>query len=486
MTSARKHPRFVIIGAGMSGILAAIELRKAGYDDFAIYEKAEKLGGTWRENTYPGIACDVPSHFYSYSFAPNPDWSHRFAPGAEIQSYFEGVARRFDVLPRIRFGAEVVRCAFEDGRWRIGLADGSQDEADFVIAATGVLHHPAYPEIEGLESFAGARFHSARWDHGVPLAGKRVGVIGTGSSAIQITSALAGKVGAFTLFQRTPQWIAPAENPAYTEEERAAFRQHPDSIEALREQVARGMTDGFANVLIDVDSPVLLAMHAACTANLENSVKDPVLREKLRPKYRAACKRLVLSPDFYEAIQRPNTELVTEGILRIEPKGVRTRDGRLHELDVLVLATGFRVDRFVRPMQVTGRDGSALDDAWRDGPFAYLAISVPAFPNFFLLQGPNSPVGNFSLIEVAEMQMHYVLKLVASVRDAARSEVAVSSDAMQRFDAERREAARNTIWATGCKSWYLDREGLPTAWPFTFDRFRKEMSAPRLEDYELR
>ncbi len=486
MTSARKNPRFLIIGAGMSGILAAIELRKAGHDDFAIYEKAENLGGTWRENTYPGIACDVPSHFYSYSFAPNPDWSHRFAPGAEIQAYFEDVARRFDVLPRIRFGADVARCVFEAGRWKIELSDGSRDEADFVIAATGVLHHPAYPEIEGLDSFAGARFHSARWDHGVRLDGKRVGVIGTGSSAIQITSALAGKVAHFTLFQRTPQWIASAENLAYTEEERAAFRLHPDSIEALREQVARGMTDGFANVLIDVDSPVLLAMQAACTANLEDSVKDPMLREKLRPKYRAACKRLILSPDFYDAIQRPDTELVTEGIECIEAKGVRTRDGHLHELDVLVLATGFRVDRFVRPMQVIGRDGSALDDSWRDGPFAYLAIGVPGFPNFFLLQGPNSPVGNFSLIEVAEMQMNYVLKLVASVRDAARSEVAVAPAAMQRFDAERRDAARNTIWASGCKSWYLDREGLPTAWPFTFDRFRKEMSAPRLEDYELR
>ncbi len=355
-----------------------------------------------------------------------------------------------------------------------------------MIAATGVLHHPSHPDIEGLDCFAGASFHSARWDHDVPLAGRRVGVIGTGSSAIQITSALAGKVGAFTLFQRTPQWIAPAENPAYSEEEKAEFRRNPDTIEALRAQIARGMTDGFANVLIDADSPVLRMMHDACAANLEKSVADPVLREKLRPRYRAACKRLILSPDFYEAIQRPGTQLVTEAIERVEPKGVRTRDGRLHELDVLVLATGFRVDRFVRPMEVIGRGGVRLDESWRDGPFAYLAIGVPGFPNFFLLQGPNSPVGNFSLIDVAEMQMAYVLKLVGSLRAGARTELSVSAEAMRRFDAERREAARHTIWASGCKSWYLDREGLPTAWPFTFDRFRAEMSAPRLEDYELR
>ena len=478
--------RVVIIGAGMSGILSAIELQKAGYDDFVIYEKADRLGGTWRENTYPGIACDVPSHFYSYSFAPNTEWSHRFAPGPEIQAYFENVAERFAVMPRIRFATEVTRCAFERGRWQIELSDGTRDTANIVIAATGVLHHPTIPDLEGLDAFEGACFHSARWDHAVPLAGKRVGVIGTGSSAIQITAALAGQVGSFTLFQRTAQWIAPAENPAYSEQQKAEFRQHPDSIEALRAQIARGMTDGFANVLIDADSPVLRLMHDACAANLENNVKDPVLREKLRPTYRAACKRLVISPDFYEAIQRPNTHLVTEGIERIEAKGVRTRDGVLHELDVLVLATGFRVDRFVRPMQVFGRSGASLDAIWKDGPFAYMAISVPELPNFFLLQGPNSPVGNFSLIEVAEMQLDYVLKLIEPLRSGACDEVSVSPDAMQRFDAERREAARTTIWASGCKSWYLDREGLPTAWPFTFDRFRAEMSTPRLEDYELR
>jgi cation diffusion facilitator CzcD-associated flavoprotein CzcO len=482
----RSDPRCVVIGAGMSGLLAAIELEKAGYRDVVVYEKADHLGGTWRENTYPGIACDVPSHFYSYSFALNPEWSHRFSPGAEIQSYFEDVARRFGVDARIRFGTEVVRCAFENERWRLALSDGSTDAADVVIAATGVLHHPSLPDIAGLDEFAGACFHSARWDHAVPLEGRRVGVIGTGSSAIQIVSALVDRVGELVLFQRTPQWIAAAENPAYGENEKAEFRRHPEAMQAIRDAVARAFTDGFANVLMDAESPVLRALHAACVANLENSVKDPVLREKLRPSYRAACKRLVLSPDFYDAIQRPNARLVTEGIERVESSSVRTRDGRLHALDVLVLATGFRVDRFVRPMQVTGRGGASLDEVWKDGPFAYLALAVPEFPNFFLLQGPNSPVGNFSLIEVGEMQVAYILQLLAELRSGACRAIAVSQAAMARFDAERREAAQRTIWATGCRSWYLDREGLPTAWPWTFDRFREETSAPRLADYELR
>ncbi|RIK98243.1 MAG: NAD(P)/FAD-dependent oxidoreductase [Proteobacteria bacterium] len=484
--STRRDPRVAVIGAGMSGVLAAIELARAGYRDVAIYEKADRLGGTWRENTYPGIACDVPSHLYSYSFAPNPEWSHRFSPGAEIQAYFEDVARRFGVTERIRFGAEVVGCAFADGRWSLALADGARDAADVVIAATGVLHHPALPAIEGLASFAGACFHSARWDHAVPLAGRRVGVVGTGSSAIQIVSALVDRVGELALFQRTPQWIAPAENPPYEEAEKAAFRADPASLAAVRAAAERALTDGFANVLVDADSPVLQVIQDACTANLERSVRDPALREKLRPAYRATCKRLVISADFYDAIQRPNARLVTEPIERVEPAGVRTRDGRLHALDVLVLATGFRVDAFVRPMRVTGRGGVALDDVWKGGPFAYLAMCVPGFPNFFLLQGPNGPVGNFSLIDVAEREMGYVLQLLARIRAGACDEVSVTPAAMERFDAERRAAARRTIWATGCRSWYLDREGLPTAWPWSFDRFRSDTAAPRLDDFELR
>ncbi len=470
----------------MSGILGAIKLQEAGLGDFAIYEKAARLGGTWRENTYPGIACDIPSHFYSYSFALNPEWSHRFASGSEIRAYFEDVARRYGVASRIQFGKEVTRCAFQGGRWRIELADGSTDEGDFVIAATGVLHHPAYPDLPGLDRFEGTAFHSARWNHEVALAGKRVGVIGTGSSAIQIVSALVDEVGELTLFQRTAQWVAPVENPAYSEEEKQEFRRRPDSMQEVRAQFSRALTEGFANVLVDAESPVLQAIHGACVANLENSVSDPELREKLRPTYRAACKRLIISEDFYAAIQRPNAKLVTEGIERVEKSGVRMRDGRLHELDLLVLATGFRVDRFVRPMEVIGRSGTPLEDVWKDGPFAYMAVSVPDFPNFFMLNGPNAPVGNFSLIDVAELQFAYIMQLVGRVRSGACDEICASREAMERFQAERKEAAKTTIWNSGCKSWYLDRDGLPTAWPWTFDRFREEMSEPRLVAYEMR
>ena len=341
--STRTDLRFIIIGAGMSGILSAIKLQQAGIENFAIYEKADRLGGTWRENTYAGIACDVPSHLYSYSFAPNPEWSHRFSAGSDIQAYFEDVAGRYGVDSRIQFGTEITRCEFEDGRWKIELANGSTDVGDIVIAATGVLHHPAYPDLEGIDAFEGTIFHSARWNHDLSLDGKRVGIIGTGSSAIQMVAALVDEVAELSLFQRTAQWVMPIQNPAYSEEEKAEFRKHPGVMADVRAEIARTFVDGFANVVGDADSPVLKAIHTTCENNLEDSVRDPELREQLRPNYRAACKRLIMSENFYDAIQRPNAKLVTERIERIEKSGVRTSEGKLHELDVLIFATGFRV-----------------------------------------------------------------------------------------------------------------------------------------------
>jgi cation diffusion facilitator CzcD-associated flavoprotein CzcO len=484
--STPRNPRFIVIGAGMAGVLSAIRLREAGYDDWVIYEKGDSVGGTWRENTYPGLSCDVPSHIYSYEFEPNPDWSHRFSPGAEIREYFEGVAKKHGVLSRVQFNEEVDKLDFSSGRWQVSFKSGRRDAGDVVIAATGVLHHPMIPDLAGLDSFAGARFHSARWDHSVPLDGKRVGVIGTGSTAIQITGALVPRAAKFSLFQRTAQWVAPQENPAYTEEEKAALRRDPQTLRAMAQEMTRVFHETFSNGVVDANSEQMRALEATCREHLESAVKDPVLREKLRPNYRAACKRLIISGEFYPAIQQPNAELVTDAIERIEPRGVRTQDGRLHELDVLVLATGFRVDRFLRPIEVTGRDGVRLNDVWRERPNAYLSISIPRFPNLFMLNGPNGPVGNFSLITIADMQLNYILQLVAEIRAGRTREVSASEPAMAKFSAEFDAAAKNTIWATGCRSWYLDSRGVPAVWPFTYQRFIDEMARPRIEAYELR
>jgi cation diffusion facilitator CzcD-associated flavoprotein CzcO len=310
-----------------------------------------------------------------------------------------------------------------------------------------------------------------------------VGVVGTGSTAVQIVSALVDRVAKLSLFQRTAQWIMPQENPAYGDADRAAFARHPALMQRIHQEFSRLFAENFSNAVVDAESPQMKLIEAACLANLENGVRDPALRAKLRPSYRAACKRLVLSPDFYQAIQKPQAELVTEPIRRVEAGGVRTGDGRLHELDVLVLATGFRADRFMRPMEVIGR-GCRLSDVWSARPIAYLSISIPGFPNFFMLNGPNGPVGNFSLIEVAELQLAYILQLVERLREGECREISATSEATRRFDADRVEAAKRTVWTTGCRSWYLDDRGIPASWPWTFDRFREEMRQPRLEAYE--
>lgn len=479
-----RNLRFAIVGAGMAGILSAIKLTEAGLDDLTIYEKGDRVGGTWRENTYPGLACDIPSHLYSYSFALNPDWSQTFSPGPEIQAYFERVANDHDVVSRVRFGDEVTSCTFIDGRWHLETASGHTDVVDVVIAATGVLHHPNIPEFEGIETFDGPSFHSARWDHDVALDGKRVGIIGTGSTAVQIVADVVDRVAHLTMFQRTAQWIMPQENPAYSDDEKERFRQHPEEMRELRDTISELFADGFGNAVVDASSPTLQMIQAACLANLEENVSDPDLRERLRPDYQAACKRLVVSPDFYAAIQAPNAELVTSPIDHIEARGVRTADGRLHELDVLVLATGFKADAFMRPMDIAGRDGVKLADVWAERPSAYLSISIPDFPNLFMLNGPNGPVGNFSLIEVAELQFGYIGQLIEALRSGACTEISASRAATDTFEAARTEAARTTIWMSGCRSWYLDDRGVPATWPWTFHHFRERMAAPDLADYD--
>ncbi|MDA3656048.1 flavin-containing monooxygenase [Mycobacterium xenopi] len=287
------------------------------------------------------------------------------------------------------------------------------------------------------------------------------------------------------LFQRTPQWILPVQNPPIDEADRTRYRADPSVLTALRDELNSGFVQSFANAVVDADSPQLKQLQQAARANLEDNVADPVLREKLRPDYRAGCKRLIISPNFYDAIQRPNARLVTEPIARVEPEGVRTVDGELHRLDVLVLATGFRVDRFLRPIQVVGRDGVRLDDVWAQRPFAYLSVSVPNFPNLFMLNGPNGPVGNFSLIDVAEAQFAYLMQLIEALGDGRYRTISASTEATARFEDARARASAKTVWVTGCRSWYLDDRGLPAVWPWSFTRFREVMARPELADYDL-
>jgi cation diffusion facilitator CzcD-associated flavoprotein CzcO len=477
--------RFVVIGAGVSGVLAAIKLKQAGFSNITVFEKERQLGGTWRDNRYPGVACDIPSHLYSYSFAPNAEWSHRYAPGAEILGYLQEVARRFEVMQYIRFGQEISRCAFTNPEWEVETTSGHLEVADVIIAATGVTHHPNIPHFSGIETFSGRCIHSAQWPQDLSLAGKRIGIIGTGSSAVQLVSASVKHAAKVVVFQRTAQWIMPQENPVYSEVEKASFRSNPATMGLMRSGMQRKFVENFSDAVTDIDSPRLRDIENACREYLESEVLDPLLREQLRPNYRAACKRLVVSPDFYRAIQQPNAELVVANIERIEPDGVRTRDGRFHALDILVLATGFRTDRFIRPARVLGVGGRDLDGVWSSRPSAYLCIAVPEFPNFFLLNGPNGPVGNFPLIEVAEIQMRYVLQLIERLRDRECIAISPTMSSTRAFEAARIEQAKRTVWMSGCRSWYLDESGVPAAWPWSISTFRELMESPKLEDFEF-
>lgn len=487
-TPGSRALRYAIIGAGMAGILAGVRLRQRGEEDFVIYEKGASVGGTWRENRYPGLTCDVPAHAYTYSFAPNPDWSAFYAGGPEIHAYFQRIVDDYGLRDAIRFETEVTACDYDDatGRWRITTSAGDTGVVDVVIAASGVLHHPNMPVIPGMDSFAGDLFHSARWPDDLPLDGRRVGVIGNGSTGVQIVTALSARCERVVHFQRSPQWIMPIDFFTYSDEERAAFRDDPALIEAIRnsDEYWSGI-HRFNKAIIETDSPEMAAIEAIVLRNLEDSVRDPVLREKLRPNYRAACKRLIYSWSYYDAVQRPAVFVETSGIAEIRPDGVLAADGTFHPLDVIVLATGFKADRFIRPTRVRGRGGADLDDIWARRPKAYLAVTIPQLPNFFMLNGPTGPVGNFSLIDIAERQWAYIDQLLDRLRSDARA-ISVSDRAMETYETSRIAAAKTTIFGSGCTSWYLDAEGVPASWPWSYQAFADRMTEPDFTAFDIR
>jgi cation diffusion facilitator CzcD-associated flavoprotein CzcO/acetyl esterase/lipase len=474
--------RVGIIGAGVSGLCMATRLREGGYEDVVIYEKAAELGGTWRENRYPGLTCDVPSRFYSYSFAPKADWSQLMAGGPEILDYLKGFADERDLRRLIRFDSEVVEARWTGTRWRVLTADGEADEVDVLVTATGFLHHPRLPEIEGLDSFEGLAMHSARWDPQTAVEGKRVGVIGTGSTGVQLTTGLAPQVGHLSVFQRTPQWILTLPNRSNSALTRRAFQRLP-WLNGVAYRAYRKLfesTLGVAAVRPGWQRSVMVTYVRSC---LRRGVKDPELRRRLTPDYVPLCKRIVVSGTFYETMQRENVELVTEGIARIVPRGVVTTDGQLHELDVLVFATGFDALAFMRPMQIEGGDGVTLDETWKDGPFAYRTIAIPGFPNLFTLVGPHSPVGNQSIMGVAETQTRYVMQWIDKLSRDGIAWASPREDATQRYNDERREAAPHTIAATGCTSWYTGPNGTVEIWPWTPDDHRRMLREPNLDEW---
>jgi cation diffusion facilitator CzcD-associated flavoprotein CzcO len=476
----------IIVGAGFSGLCAGIELQRAGISDFVILEKADRVGGTWRDNAYPGAACDVPSHLYSYSFEPNPRWSRAYGGQPEILAYLEHCADAYGLRPYLRFGARVERATYDEASatWTVAVHGQPSLTARALILGNGALHLPAIPELPGHARFTGKTFHSARWDHAYPLDGKRVAVIGTGASAIQFVPQIAPRVARLDLFQRTPPWIVPKADRSISRGEQWLFEHVPGAHWLRRTGLywrleARVLGFAFAPKINQLAERLV-------RRNLAASVPDPVLREKLTPSYRLGCKRVLISNDYYPALARDNVELITDPIASIEPSGIRTASGALHEVDAIIYGTGFKVVDYLSSMQIVGVGRRELNDVWRSEVRSYLGINVSGFPNLFLLMGPNTGLGHNSMIFMIEAQARYAAQAVRAMRRNALASLDVRPGVEQAFRAELARKLEGTVWTSGCSSWYMAPDGDVLLWPgFTFDYWRRTRRVD-LRHYEVR
>ena len=466
-------PRVAVIGAGFGGLAAAIELKKRGYDDLVVFEKADDVGGVWRENTYPGAACDVPSPFYSYSFEPNPRWPHRFSRQPAILDYMHGVADKYDVRRHIRFGTEVTGASFDEsaGTWTVEVGNGEPVVVDVLVSAVGQLSRPAYPDIAGLEKFAGPAFHSATWDHDVDLRGKRVAVIGTGASAIQFIPAIQPEVGHMTVFQRSAPYIIPRPDREWHERHHKVFEKVP-ATELAERLTWYGVTESLS--IAWVYSPLLKrALEAWSRRHMRKQTEaKPGLFEKVWPDYPIGCKRILFSDNYLPSLAEPNVDLVTEKISEITADGVVTADGTEHRADVLIWGTGFKVQEFLAPMAIKGAGGRDLHDEWREGARAYYGLTVPNFPNLLVMYGPNTNTGGGSIIYFLETQASYLGDFVDRLATTGKP-LAVRADVEQAYDDRIQQELSGSVWSQ-CTSWYRTANGRITAnWPWLGVQYRK-------------
>jgi cation diffusion facilitator CzcD-associated flavoprotein CzcO len=460
-----------VVGGGFGGVGAASILRRAGYQDVTVFERGERVGGVWHHNTYPGAACDVPSHLYEFSFAPNPRWSRRYAPQAEIQAYLEDVARDHGVLDRIRTSTAVERAEWNGTRWVLQTTAGPY-EADILLTACGQLSTPSVPPIPGLDSFAGPAFHTARWRHDVDVAGRRVAVVGSGCSAIQVVPAIQPIVAHVDVYQRSPGWTIPKMDFAYGERAQRLFERFP-----LLQRLDRAAIFGFMELgaaAMTKHRWLLKPFRAVGERQITKAIDDPELRRKVTPTDEIGCKRIMLTDEWYPTLTKPNVDVVTDRIVEVTPAGIRTADGTERAADVLVLATGFKSHGFVAPMEIVGAGGHTLAQEWRDVARAYLGMSVPGFPNMFLLYGPNTNGGTGSVIFTIEAGMGHVLAALGELERAQARTIEVNRAAAAAFDRELRAALAGTVWHSGCTNWYVDENGNdPNQWPWLWSAYRR-------------
>ena len=464
-----------IVGGGFGGVGAAVLLVRAGYPDVTIFERGDRVGGVWAHNTYPGAACDVPSHLYEFSFEPNPRWSRRYAPQAEIQEYMEAVARRHGVLDRVRTNAEVTHAQWDEQRakWQLQTTAGPF-EADLLVAACGQLSIPKKAAIKGLESFPGPVFHTAEWDHDVDLTGKRVAVVGTGCSAIQTVPAIQPLAAQIDVYQRSPGWTFPKMDFEYSERAKRLFERFP-ALQRLDRLATFAFMDIGAAAMTS-QRWLLAPFRAAGRRQIEKAIKDSDLREKVTPADEIGCKRIMLTDEWYPTLEKPNVELVAERIEEVTPTGIKSADGTERPADVIVLATGFESHAFVAPMEVIGAAGRVLAEEWDPVARAYLGLSVPGFPNMFLLYGPNTNGGTGSAIYVLEAGIAHIIAALDALRRTDSDRIEVRRERADAFDRELRGALAGTVWHTGCTSWYVDENGNdPNQWPWLWSTYRRRV-----------
>jgi cation diffusion facilitator CzcD-associated flavoprotein CzcO len=481
-----EHVRVAIIGAGFGGLGAAIQLRQAGMTDFVILERAASVGGTWRDNTYPGCACDIPSHLYSFSFAPNPHWAHSFSRQPEIWGYLEGITDRYRLRRHLRFRAEVTGARWDPGRarWELSTARGSLT-AGLIISAAGPLSEPRLPDIPGLADFPGEVFHSARWDHRARLDGRRVAVVGTGASAVQIVPEIQPTVARLVLFQRTPAWVLPRRDRVITRPEKWVYRHVPPAQRLARLGNYLAREPAFAAFV--ARPGVLQAAQRIAARHLARSVADPVLRARLTPRYVMGCKRILLSSDFYPALTRPNVEVVGAGLAQVDGRTVIAGDGTAHDVDVIILATGFRAVDMPIARRITGADGVTLAQAWGSDMRALRGTTVPGFPNLCLVIGPNTGLGHSSMIHIIESQLRYIQDYLATLDRTGAAALDARRGAQERWCAGIERRMASSVWATGgCVSWYLNAAGRNTTlWPGSTLGFRRATRHLDVSEYHV-
>jgi cation diffusion facilitator CzcD-associated flavoprotein CzcO len=479
----RRNLEVIVVGAGLGGIAAAIELRRHGITDVTILERAPDLGGTWFYNSYPGAACDVPSHLYSYSYAKRRDWSQLCSPQAEIHDYIRDVARSHGVDGLVQANRTVTRCAWseESCRWTVETAELQTYDADVLVLATGQLHQPALPRIEGIDAFEGHSFHSARWDHRYSLTGKRVAVIGTGASAVQFVPEIAGDVSELTVFQRTGNWFLPRKNRRYPAIVKEAIKRLPGVQEFRR----RFMFQYCESITLAIRHPRTIGRLAGArsAAFMRSQLKDPEVRRKAWPDYTFGCKRVLFSSYYLPALERPNVELVTDAITRVVPEGVLTQDGTVREFDCIIWATGFRTNDFMFPMAVAGRDGVELSEQWSGGAHAHLGMTVPDYPNMFVMYGPNTNTSGGSIIFYLETQAAYIRQALEQLRERRAGAIEVRAEVEAASDRALQARFAGTAW-TQCDSWYRDERGRIVAnWPGYMREYLEQAKQLSVSDF---